>query len=155
MKSSLYPLSIIEVKIGIQNKLGLIKKDLEKIIGTLEYLEANIAMKVRAAAVFQTHIKGCVDDFTIDNLKSKMSTREDKLRAELKEFAMNWPQYEFELVSLQSDNSGYSTTQVFEHPVEDWAIEESGQVTRYYAVIIKSLREEQSNQPAWRRHSNR
>lgn len=155
MHSKLNPISIIEIKIGIKNKLGLLKKDLKKIIETLECLKAVFAMRVRAATVFQTHIKGSVDDFTIENLKRKMSTREDKLRAELKVFAKNWPQYTFDLVSLQGDNSGYSGTEVFAHPAEDWEIGESGQVTRYYAVIIKSLREEQSNQPAWQRHSNR
>ena len=152
--SKLLPRAMVEIKIGIRNTLGLIKQDLEKIAGTLEYLKAGIAAEVRAAVVFQTYIAGSSNDFEITNLKKRMIKREDKLKASLAKFGAGWPQFTFELTPLQDGNSGYSPTQVYEHPEEEWEIGENGHVTRYYAIIIKSLRVEQSNQPSWRRHSN-
>lgn len=142
--------ALIEIKIGIKNSLRLIENDLFKMIRTLECIKANHASKILCASVFQTNIIGNLDDNTNIRLKDKIKKREIKWKEQLDKLAGKYCNYNFRLVDLQAEDSGYSIAKA--HPFsfmhnefgelvpDEWEMGPAGQVTRYYAVLMKSIR---------------
>lgn len=139
--SGIVPKAMVEVKIGVGGSLGTIQKDLEKIAKTLQCMKAKIAANVRAASVFQIHIPGRSDDTKTHRLTAKMQKTEDKLAKKLALFGTDWPDFHFKLISLQGQNTGFVPTEVCEEEDGSLCLGQNGHATRYYAILITSLRQ--------------
>lgn len=138
--SGLIPKAMIEVKIGVKGSLGPVKADLEKIAKTLQCMKEKIAASVQAASVFQVHIYGRSDDTKTDRLMAKMERNHDKLAKNLAIFGNDWPDFDFKLILLQRKNTGFVPTEVYEEEDGSLCLGENGHATRYYAILITSLR---------------
>ncbi len=142
INAGLDPQAMVEVKIGVGAKLRPIKEDLVKIANTLECMAAGRASRVRAASVFQVHTPGTMRDLNTDRLKITMLKKETSLRAELQAFASNWPDLTFQLISLQNHDAGFYTTEIVHEDEVTQSLGRNGHATRYYAVLLKSVRED-------------
>lgn len=140
LESRIVPRVMVEVKIGVGATLTRIRNDLYKICNTLESMKAKFALGVRAASVFQVHVPGRQSDLKVDRLKKKVAKIEASLTKHLNAFAATWPDFAFELVSLQGSTDGYVTTEIVYEDENDASLGRSGHATRYYAVLVRSLR---------------
>jgi len=140
LESGIVPRVMVEVKIGVGATLTRIRRDLDKICNTLESMEAKFALGVRAASVFQVHVPGRQNDLKIDRLKKKVAKIEASLIMHLNAFGAKWPDFAFELVPLQGSTDGYVTTAVVHEDENNASLGRSGHATRYYSVLIRSLR---------------
>lgn len=139
--SGLIPMAMVEVKIRVGGTLTPVKEDLVKIARTLLCMKAKIAANVRSASVFQVHVPGTAKDIKTDKLQKKMSNIEVKLECDLILFAKDWPDFNFKLVSLQGTNGGFVPTEVYYDEDGLPCLGEDGHVTRYYAILITSVRQ--------------
>tara|TARA_R110002110_G_C13444385_1_gene716464 strand:- start:2157 stop:2897 length:741 start_codon:yes stop_codon:yes gene_type:complete len=140
VEAGIIPRAIVEVKIGVGGTLTLIKEDLTKIASTMECMKTQVAANVRAASVFQVHVRGRANDLTIHRLMVKVNRIEAKLEAALKNFAMDWPDFTFRLVSLQDQRTGFVATEILQEDDGTQSMGQNGHATRYYAILISSNR---------------
>lgn len=141
------PLAIIETKIGVGSKLSPIRKDLAKIANTIESMKAAVAENVRGASVFQVHVRNRTKNVTIDQLKEKVREIETSLEAELEDYKKGWPDFTFRLVPLLRENEGFAPTEILEDEDGTKIQGEKGHATRYYAVLITSVRKQKKPMP--------
>lgn len=139
-EGKLIPVVMIEVKIRIKRTLGPIKDDLAKMAKTLQCMKARYAENVRAASVFQISVSGKAKGTEINRLKKKLKIIEQKLADELCLFAKNWPDFQLKLVSLQEENAGFVPTEILQSIDSFHELGENGHATRYYAILIQSIR---------------
>lgn len=144
LESGIVPSVMVEVKIGVGATLTPIEHDLDKICNTLESMKARFAHGVSAASVFQVHVPGTLNDLKTDRLKKKVAKIEESLTKHLNAFAANWPEFAFDLVPLQGSTVGYVTTEIVHEDESIASLGRSGHATRYYAVVIQSLRKSKS-----------
>jgi hypothetical protein len=140
LNSRIFPKAMIEVKIGVGGTLSKVSNDLVKMAKTINLMKSNIAQGVRTAAVFQTHIAGRSGDIDTNKLKARMQKRERKLEKALANFERNWPDFSFKLVSLQGLNTGFVATEICEEEDGSMSLGQKGHATRYYAILLTSLR---------------
>jgi len=141
MFSGLVPSAMVEVKIGVGSSLETIRDDLDKMAATIDGMKANVAANVRAASLFQVHVPGRTrDEIGTDRLKKRINEIEDSLRAKIKEYSPAWPEFGFRLVSLQGQTEGYVPTSVEYDDEGAPELGQTGHATRYYAVLLSSLR---------------
>ncbi|MDW9689372.1 hypothetical protein GOB50_30925 [Sinorhizobium meliloti] len=143
LRDRLVPQAMVEVKIGVGSKLSPLRRDLAKMANTLECIDASFAARVRAASVFQIYVPGRVTDLTVDRLKRSITQKETQLRAQLEAFAKDWPDLAFQLVALQKPNDGFCTTEIIQEDETTQSLGRNGHATRYYAVLLKSVRREE------------
>ena len=138
--SGILPKALVEVKIRVGGSLRPIKGDLEKVVKTLQCMKAKVALNVRAASVFQVHIRGKGDDTEIEKLVARMQKVESKLAKNLGKFGTAWPDFSFKLISLQAQDTGFVPTEICEEADGSLSLGQHGHATRYYAILISSLR---------------
>jgi hypothetical protein len=108
---------------------------------TIRLMKANIAKGVRIASVFQTHMAGKNSDIDTKKLRARMQKRERKLEKALAIFATSWPDFSFKLVSLQGQDTGFVARELCEEDDGSISLGQKGHATRYYAILISSLRD--------------
>ncbi len=140
VEAGIVPRAIVEVKIGVGGTLTPIKEDLTKIASTMECLKTQVAADVRAASVFQVHVRGRANDLTIDRLMVKVNKIEAKLGVALKNFAKDWSDFTFRLVSLQDQKGGFVATEILQEDDGTQSMGQNSHATRYYAILISSSR---------------
>lgn len=140
MNAGIVPQAIVEIKIGVGGTLYKIKDDLEKILNTIEGMEADFASRVRAAAVFQVYVPGRSKDPSLDHLKRRIKKIETSLEENIETFAKNWSEFNFRLVPLQGDDEGFTATETEIEEDGTKALGQNGHATRYYAIIITCRR---------------
>jgi hypothetical protein len=128
----LFPLAIIEVKIGVTTFRG-IYRDLVKITDTIDALKAQFACAVWGAAVFQVHIAGSTARHKAKHFRSSIEKAEAKIKSNLLDHSKTHSGYRFGFHGLQGDHEGYTP-----RALEPLAWGQHGHATRYYAVLIKS-----------------
>lgn len=138
--SDIIPRAIVEVKIGVGGSLAPIEDDLQKIAATIDGMKVNYAAQVRAASVFQVHVLGRRNEIDTVRLKKRIQDIDQSLTVNLAAFAPTWPDFTFALVPLQGQSEGFVATSI-EHDESGGAeLGATGHATRYYAIIIKSIR---------------
>jgi hypothetical protein len=141
VSSDVVPQAMVEVKIGVGKSLRPLRADLCKIVGTILRMRAKIAANVRAASVFQIHIQGKKYDTDTSYLQNKMKAIEDSLRAQLVAFGKDWPDFTFRLEPLQGAQVGFTGTSVEIEDENTSVLGKRGHATRYYAIVINSIRQ--------------
>ena len=144
LEAEIIPRVMVEVKIGVGATLTRIRRDLDKICNTLECIKATFALGVRAASLFQVHVPGRQNDIKVDRLQKKVAKIEKSLAEKLEVFAIRWPAFAFNLVSLQGSSGGYVATEIVYEDENNASLGRSGHATRYYAILIRSLRKQPS-----------
>jgi hypothetical protein len=132
-------LALIEVKIGVRT-LQKLKCDLDKIACTLAFMSPRFACDVIGAAVFQVHISGGENLFYVDQLKPAIGSVEQRLAKDLDIYARSQPGFSFELRPLQGANEGIVGRDIETEPDGEQSWGQYGHATRYYAIVIKSIR---------------
>lgn len=141
LHSGILPKAMIEVKIGVGGTLSKVSDDLIKMAETIRSMKADIARKVRVASVFQTHMVASRSDVDALKLRARMQERERKLEKAISVFETVWPDFSFKLVSLQGQDTGFVATEICEEEDGSMSLGQKGHATRYYAIIMSSLRE--------------
>jgi hypothetical protein len=136
LHSGLFPLAMIEVKIGVKTIRG-IETDLIKITDTIDALKPEYASGVWGAAVFQVHIPGSKGRYEEGHFMTSMAKTEATIKSGLAEHAKIHTGYDFGFHSLQSQEEGYTAT-TLEPDGDGFAWGQHGHATRYYSVLIKS-----------------
>lgn len=135
------PRAIVEVKIRVSSTLEEVIPDLKRNCDVLNSMKASYALKMQAAAVFEVHVEGGPADTTIDRLKKKIERIEKEIRGKLSEFASDQPDFSFELIPLQGPGQGYAPTEIEDEDTDTPSLGRDGHATRYYAILIASLRQ--------------
>lgn len=151
----LMPRAVVEVKLGVGGTLRKVIPDLKRNCNILNSMEASIASKMHAAAVFEVHVGGRSGDIEIHRLKKKIAKIEAKLTAELARFAGNQPNFSFDFVPLQGANQGYTPTEIEDEETDHPSLGREGHATRYYAIVINDLRQKKPNETTRDRLRNR
>lgn len=139
MDNGVVPQAIVEVKIGVGRNITKIRSDLEKIQITLDCIKAKFASSVRAASVFQVHIKDRSKDIDTERLKRRIKVIEKSLQKAVDIYARDQPNFEFKIFPLQGPDSGFFARNI---EVEDDGTETLGKfgcATRYYAIVLRAI----------------
>lgn len=136
--AGIFPLALIEVKIRV-SQLKHIKEDLDKISTTVRLMNPAPASKVIGAAVFQVHVNASSGRFHGHQFKAAIVEIEDRLTKQLADYAAAHPDFSYRLQPLQGPDDGIQGTAIERDEHEAW-LGEDGHATRYYAVLIRSMR---------------
>lgn len=132
------PLAIIEVKIGVKT-LRSVRGDLSKMVTTIDALKPQYASQVWGVSIFQVHVKGSPRRRTEAHLRRAFGKTLNRLHRELRDYARTQTSYKFGLHSLQTRMGGIVPTEIEEEFDGSRSLGRDGHVTRYYAIIIRSL----------------
>lgn len=138
LEDGIYPLGIIEVKIGVR-KLSRIKGDLDKITHTIGLMQARHAANVIGAAVFQIHIANARQRYSLEHFKDAVECIELRLSTELMNYAQSRQGFKFTMHSLQAANEGITGPE-FADVGSHSELVKHGHATRYHAILIQSTR---------------
>lgn len=142
----LTPRAVVEVKLGVGGTLRKVIPDLERNCNILSAMTASFAEKMQAAAVFEVHVGGRPGDIEIYRLKKKIAKIEAKLNEQLVRFGGTQPDFNFEFVPLQDESQGYTPTEIEDEETDHPSLGREGHATRYYAILIKSLRQPEQHE---------
>lgn len=132
-------LALIEVKIGARS-LQRIKSDLDKITSTLAFMFPESARDVIGAVVFQVHISGGERLFYVEQLSPAIESLESNFARDLETYRNTRPGFSFHLEPLQGLDEGIVERDVETDSDGSQSWGQYGHVTRYYAIVIESVR---------------
>lgn len=137
VESSVIPLAIVEVKIGV-SKITRLKGDLEKVATTLALMKPEFASRAIGALVFQMHTTS-KKWYQAEQFRAAAEAKERRLREELRIFGEGRADAFFTMHSLQRPGQGITGRAVDGIGDEaEWGA--FGHATRYHAILIRDTR---------------
>lgn len=134
---SIFPDALIEIKIRIKTVAG-IRGDLEKLVKTLEPLNAKALRSMEGVSLFQLHLDHAGGRTTPEDFIAPLAAHEQRFVTDLSTFAENWPEFTFDFRPLHlSPYEGITAQSIDEDVDGSPVLAAPAYATRYYAVLVR------------------